>query len=482
MRWRVAETFIEAGVSAKTANRPELIRALEFCRSQRVRYFLVYKIDRFARNQQDHVVVRARLRRYGTDLRSVTEPFDDTAGGEVMEGMLSLFAQYDNRVRTERTLYGMEQRVREGTWVWPAPFGYRRPAGGGNIEPDPTTAPAVRRAFEDYSTGVYSHARLASKLAAEGVRTSTGREPDGQFIYRMLRNPIYCGVIEVWGEQYRGSFLPLISRELFEACQPKKPAESRPHAAPRSLNNPLFPLRGFIRCAECDRPLTGSQSRGKDGALYAYYHHYNRDCALVRWLPKDQLEKTFRELLDQYALSPGSSEAMLTTVRDHIRELRDADARRLAAVRRDLTDLDLERQRIFDHHRAGVYSTEEFLEQKAMVNRRMNEKQLLLERGEAGNDGIVDGLAQVLDVCQRPRATWDELKDSFPERISFQRLMFPKGLLIEDQRLRTPASSAIYELSAGLSGGGNQVVHLLIERWDHLVSEVNRWSAFLNDR
>src|SRR3989338_8783057 len=70
----VLQIFIEKGESAKTADRTEFKKAITLCSSKKskIDYFIVYKLDRFARNQGDHAVVTAGLRRYGTVLRSVT--------------------------------------------------------------------------------------------------------------------------------------------------------------------------------------------------------------------------------------------------------------------------------------------------------------------------------------------------------------------------------------------------------------------------
>ena len=50
-------------------------------------------------------------------------------------------------------------------------------------------------------------------------------------------------------------------------------------SGPRQRNHPDFPLRGFVRCDVCDRPLTGSWSKGRNGH-YAYYH-CQRQCRAV---------------------------------------------------------------------------------------------------------------------------------------------------------------------------------------------------------
>src|SRR5271168_4274603 len=46
----VIEEFVERGESAKTADRPELQRLLEFVTEQPVKYVIVHKVDRLARN------------------------------------------------------------------------------------------------------------------------------------------------------------------------------------------------------------------------------------------------------------------------------------------------------------------------------------------------------------------------------------------------------------------------------------------------
>src|SRR6185437_15634137 len=99
----IADPFIEEGESAKSANRTQFQKALSFCSKNKPAYFIVYKIDRFARNQDDHVVTRTYLKKFGTELRSVTEPIDESTVGRLQEGILSVFAEFDNNVRAERS-------------------------------------------------------------------------------------------------------------------------------------------------------------------------------------------------------------------------------------------------------------------------------------------------------------------------------------------------------------------------------------------
>src|ERR1039457_6195963 len=46
----VADEFVDRGESAKSADRPELQRLLKFVNEQPVRFVIVHKVDRLARN------------------------------------------------------------------------------------------------------------------------------------------------------------------------------------------------------------------------------------------------------------------------------------------------------------------------------------------------------------------------------------------------------------------------------------------------
>jgi len=42
-----------------------------------------------------------------------------------MQNIIASFAQYDNDQKSQRTLIGMKQAVKEGRWIWLPPFGYK---------------------------------------------------------------------------------------------------------------------------------------------------------------------------------------------------------------------------------------------------------------------------------------------------------------------------------------------------------------------
>src|SRR5262249_39676806 len=185
----------EEGESAKTADRTELQKLLQFCRKNKgsVQFVVVFNLTRFAREKCDHFALRAHLKSLGISLRSATEPIDDTSTGKLTEGVLAAFAQFDNDVRSERTRGGMKAALELGRWTFLAPLGYLNAprSSGRSLVPDPERAPWVRRAFRDFATGRFTKDEVRKNVIALGLTTRRGKPVPSQTFDAMVRNRVY---------------------------------------------------------------------------------------------------------------------------------------------------------------------------------------------------------------------------------------------------------------------------------------------------
>lgn len=438
----VLRVFVEMGESAKTADRTEFTKAIAYCgnKKQSVGYFLVYKIDRFARNQDDHVVVRSLLKKSGTELRSATETFDDSPVGRAMEGMLSVFAEFDNNNRRERTKEGMKKRFQEGIWIWPAPLGFYKPerGKGTNIVPDALTAPFIKQTFEEYVKGVYTYKSLALYMAKMGLRTRQNKVPSPQLMEKILHNPLYCGRMEAYGVVCFGKFTPIISENLFLSCQ-----REQKFIKPRSANNPTFPLRKFVMCGECGAKLTGSQSSGKKGRRYPYYHHGAAKCPKAISIPKETFEQQFVELLDSLAPTTKYEKLFKAVVLDLWQERHKRADVENAQIQKEMEKLREDRQRIFEYHRKGVYTDDDFSTQKRLIEEKIGQKQLLIR------DKITDEfeMSQALEYCfnsvRNASRIW--LESSYERKIQLQRLILEKPVSFDGEKFGNPELSVILQ-------------------------------------
>lgn len=159
----VVKIYREEGASAKSADRKVLLEAMEYCHKchknkDQIDVFVVWKIDRFARNTEDHFGVRKILLDYGVRLVSVTELIGSDPTGKLMETMLAGFAEFDNAIRRQRCSNGMLARLKSGIWPWKPTVGYlcaqNKKHGLKKTEadkPHPDAFPLLRRCLLAYA-------------------------------------------------------------------------------------------------------------------------------------------------------------------------------------------------------------------------------------------------------------------------------------------------------------------------------------------
>ncbi|MEM7500345.1 MAG: zinc ribbon domain-containing protein [Pseudomonadota bacterium] len=133
--------------------------------------------------------------------------------------------------------------------------------------------------------------------------------------------------------------MPLIDLATFEKIQQR--LDGTVYAPARKDLGDFFALRVFVTCADCERPLYPSQSRRRDGGLFAHYCCHTKGCASFgKSIRRDKLEGDFEALLK--AMRP--TKGLPTLVREmflHAWEQRRAQiAEMQGALRRNVTSVE----------------------------------------------------------------------------------------------------------------------------------------------
>ncbi len=157
---RVVREFVDAGESARSADRSGLQDMLAFIAATRVEFCIVHKLDRLARNRADDVRIHEALLAAGVTLVSATESIDQTPSGMLVHGIMSSIAEFYSRNLATEVTKGLTQKLAQGGTPMRAPVGYlnvRRTDEHGRevrtVEVDPERAPLIRWAFETYAWG-----------------------------------------------------------------------------------------------------------------------------------------------------------------------------------------------------------------------------------------------------------------------------------------------------------------------------------------
>ncbi len=452
----VVEIFREEGASAKTAQRAEFLRSIEFCRKNKgkIDAFVVYKVDRFARNTEDHFYVRKMLIDYGVTLHSVTEPIGNNPAEKFIETVLAGSAEFDNAVRAQRCIDGMSARFNQGIYPYKPPIGYAcqyaRKRGLKKNEPDKPDKqifPIIQKALKKFSTGLYSQSSIVQLFDDLGLNRIRGIETKPQFVSRILRNHLafYAGIlVNPWThEEIKGLHQPMITEE--EYFKIRTIISGRSSNVQRIRKNPNFPLRRTVKCGICGRPLTGSCSRGR-GGKYFYYHCYNKHCSKYgKVISKAELENDFVGYLNSITPKKEFLDSFSSTVLNLWKEKDSLLKEENRKYQKQLEILQEKRKRIFEMREDGSYSLEEFQERKGETDNEIMAIKISLNETRINQLDVQSILSYTNNfICNLGRQ-WIDLANS---HLRFQKMVIPDGIpYVRGKGFGTCRLGLIYEFN-----------------------------------
>ncbi len=270
------DSYIDAGYSAKTFDRPDMAKLTAFIAKyhSQVDYLVVNELDRFSRDAGEALTMAKMFQlKYGVQVVSVNEGITFDCHDEssyFRTGLSLLLAENDNIRRMQKINSGIyTAKAKEGRFIGGlAPYGYRKEGKGkaAMLVPNEEEANVIKYIYDAFlqNVALYKIREEASKIGYRFTGNSTVR--------KLLQHPIYSGQqhVKPW-KDFPGGLYPvnheaIIDLFTWQKVQKKFRGESRPHI---SISDEM-PLRSVIRC-HCGRLFTGAPSKGKGGKLYYYY-------------------------------------------------------------------------------------------------------------------------------------------------------------------------------------------------------------------
>lgn len=436
--FRIERLFREEGASAKTTDRKQLIELLSFCKKRKgtIDALIVWKVDRFARRAEDHLTLKAYLKRFGVKLISVTEPIEDSNTGRLMETILAGFAQFDNEVRTERAINGLYGRAEEGGWITTAPRGYlnardaqKRPT----LAVDPELAPIVTKVFQEYSTSNHTLKSISQYAYELGLRSRHGNRIHIQPIAKLLRNPAYKGFrrSKSTGGIALALHPPIVDEYTWEKVQFVLSGKKKEFKPQRDTD---WPLRGFVTCGDCDNLLTGSNVKGRTKYYSKYHCRFCRKATSgkVNSIDREEMHQAFADLLKKIAPLPNHAKLFKRIVvakwNDEYKEMSEEKRR----VERELQQLETRRERVLDLFIDGSLVSEE----KDAQFEKIDAERTILRLRRSDLEQSVDDREEVIEVAmdfmKNVSSYW--LKAPLLMQQRFQRIIFPDGIRFDTEK------------------------------------------------
>lgn len=482
----IVAVFREEGASAKSADRKEFLRAIELCRKKKgdIGAFVVAKVDRFARNTEDHFYVRKMLIDYGVTLHSVTEPIGNNPTEKFIETVLAGSAEFDNAVRRQRCVDGMISRINQGIFPWKPPIGYtcghakkRGEKKNEPDKPDENIFPIIQRGLKEYARGQVSQTELARLFNEWGLHKYRGRKTSVQFVSGLLFRHLkfYAGIIaNPWAdnEEVRGRHKSMITEDEYYQIQGR--ISGKGVKIIRHKVNPAYPLRKTILCGECGKAVTASTSHGVGGA-YPYYHCFTKGCPMYcKSLSVDKVAEDFVKKLQEITPKKSFLAVFNATVLDLWKEKGgyfEAEAKR---YEKEVALLEEKRKRIFEMREDGSYTKEEFAERKAEIENALAAARISRNESRIEQFDMEAAVSYAERYITNLGRQWIDLPPHLYPR--FQKLVFPEGIpYIKGKGFGTARLGLIFEISETVGDKKSDVVDYIVNSWNSIIAELQAW-------
>jgi site-specific DNA recombinase len=362
----VIAEFVDAGESARRADRPELQRMLAFIREESVDYVIVHKIDRLARNRADDIDITLSIQATGARLVSCTENIDETPSGLLLHGIMSSIAEFYSRNLANEVTKGLVQKARSGGTPGKAPIGYlnvRKFENGRElrtVEVDPIRGPLMRWAFEAYASGNWRLQPLREELTRRGLDVpATRSKPATKLgvsrLHDALRHPYYKGIVTYRGVEYEGQHEPLVSPASWQRVQEVLTAHN--HAGEKQRRHNHY-LKSSLFCGRCESRMIVTHSLSATGRRYSYFtcigKHTKRTGCTMRAVSMEALAELVEDYYETVQLPTEIRQVIEEKLREDLQAHYDeARAQHQSHVKRR-TRLLTERRKLLELHYAGA--------------------------------------------------------------------------------------------------------------------------------
>jgi site-specific DNA recombinase len=292
--YQVGCTIKEAYTGAELWDRPKLSEVRADIRTGRYGALIVYSTDRLSRDPVHLAIIADDCERGHCELLFVTETFEDSDEGKLVQYIRSYANKREREKIKERTMRGRHQRALDGkvSNAGRELFGYRRQDGVRVIyEPE---AAIVRRIFHLLVEERMSCNAIMKLFNAEGVQAPGSRYQEGRVrwyactVSRLARNRVYKGEGFAWicigvkrqGGKYLSKQRPveehiklpdgvvpaIVSPEVWELAQDC--IKRWVHMEPNPAQGPYL-LQGMVFCGKCEK------ERGKLRSMHSLWRHKN---------------------------------------------------------------------------------------------------------------------------------------------------------------------------------------------------------------
>jgi hypothetical protein len=272
-------------------------------------------------------------------------------------------------------------------------------------------------------------------MIAKGLVTAQGKTVSKSYFYHIIRNELYVGWINKFGERHKGNFTPIVSDALFSKVQSILSSKFKKPFV-RITDNPDFPLRRFFKHSS-GKVLTGCWSQGNK-QKYPYYLIHGKGINLR----KEELEKVFKNWLNQYKMN---IEYFENLYRFTTEKIQGNSKNEREYLENKIIELKERQNIILNKNINGIISDDFCKEKFDEINIELFDIKRKLKELPENFILKTDILNIVREALLQPGELWE--KANLEDKIKLQWFYFPEGIIIDNNGSRTTKICKLFKLS-----------------------------------
>lgn len=366
--------FIDGGISGKSAdNRVEFQNMINHALDKKnlSKLILVHKFDRFARNREESVLYKSKLKKYGIKVISVKEPLpEDKKMALILENQLETNSELYSINLSDEVYKGLRENAEQGMHQTRAPYGYKKIVK--EVIKVRNRDKIIREMIinEEESKVILliyemlfnctPWRQIARKLNDLGLKTRDGHSWYDWRIWYILNNVTYLGFTH-WTEKNKetiiakGTFPAIITQEMWDKKE-KIVSSTKNFDNGKILKSRVKNehwLRGKLRCSNCGNTLVINAGSWQ---CNMYTHRGCNESHSIRLY-----------IMEELILKELNSLTADKIININISEIRIKNDNQLAVLEERLQQLKIKKKKIMTAYENDVYNLEEMKERKSII-------------------------------------------------------------------------------------------------------------------
>ncbi len=415
--YQLVDIYADEGLTGTEMDRrDELNRLLRDCKKGKIDRIIVKSISRFARNTEELLVTLRMLKDIGVSVFFEEQGIDtNKLNSEMIVTFPGMIAQQESENISGNIRWGIRKQMESGDYICRTPaYGYE--IVDGEMVVCEAEAKVVRYIFDMYLQG-HGTPTITKKLNEQGILRRYGRAKwYNTTVSYILSNERYIGDA-LLQKKYRSEDLarrtlrnngikqqyyvennqpPIISKELFYKVQELTKARST-----EKHKRGDYPLKGIMRCPDCNRVFRRQLIRGKAYWMCSKVATGDGECKSRR-VREDMVYDCFTNMI--YRLKDNREKLLEALIQrlDYLQSKTSANHERIRQIDKEIADLSAKNLVITRLHSSGVLNASDYTLQTSEIGNKISE--LRIERrkklNEDENDAVLEALKDLNEIIK----------------------------------------------------------------------------------